>query len=318
MSNSNRRIPEAAAVLTAVAAVTFAALAMLRDNGRVEPAPPQSVRGPGLTGNDMISFRRDAPGVAGSLYLVKPDGSRLRGIFRETSLQPTALEWSPDGTRVVFVGNRTGKEGIYVMDADGTNSRWLTHSTAEDNPAWSPDGLKISFSRTRNNKEDVYVMGADGTGVRKLTEGPAESYSPDWSPDGSKITFVRNLGYPNEEIYLVSPRGGRARRLTHNPLNDNSPSWSPDGSRIAFGSFRGGTWNIYVMNRDGSQQRPLTRQREGANVFPAWSPDGSSIAFSGYRAGNYDVYVMNADGTGVSRLTDDPAWDGDVAWRRIA
>lgn len=41
------------------------------------------------------------------------------------------------------------------------------------------------------------------------------------------------------------------------PWNNVSPAWSPDGSQIAFLTDRTGRWEIWVMNADGSNQRPL-------------------------------------------------------------
>jgi TolB protein len=40
---------------------------------------------------------------------------------------------------------------------------------------------------------------------------------------------------------------------------DGDPAWSPDGRKIAFDSDRSGKSRIYLMNADGSRQRPLTQ-----------------------------------------------------------
>ena len=84
-------------------------------------------------------------------------------------------------------------------------------------------------------------------------------------------------------------------------------------SLIAFMSDRDGTWNIYVMNADGSGQTRLTTSA-GRNSQPAWSPDGSSIAFRSDRDGNPEIYVMNADGSSAARLTTSAGSDIDPAW----
>src|SRR5260370_36979308 len=124
------------------------------------------------------------------------------------------------------------------------------------------------------------------------------------------------------------------------------PHWSPDGSKIAFESARvltGGdaadanvTYNIWVVNADGSGATALTRFT-AANAFasiPVWSPDGDRIAFVANTAldgsntvntnGAVNLWVINADGTGAIPLTrptapsvnpgfpgvdtDDPEW----------
>src|SRR5262249_53402026 len=64
------------------------------------------------------------------------------------------------------------------------------------------------------------------------------------------------------EIFLVDPETGDARNLTRSPKSgERYPSWSPDGTRIAFNSDRDGTYNLYIADADGSNPRPLTREK---------------------------------------------------------
>ena len=105
--------------------------------------------------------------------------------------------------------------------------------------------------------------------------------------------------------------GTNVKRLTGNGAYNVNPRWSPEGDKIAYVRMEGGTFNIYTINTDGSNDTQLTR--EGSNENPSWSPDGRFIAFSSKRNGQA-VYVMRADGSGqtkVSRSTgsaSQPAW----------
>src|SRR6476619_6832538 len=83
--------------------------------------------------------------------------------------------------------------------------------------------------------------------------------------------------------------------------------------RIAFRSDRGGNFDIYTMNTDGSDIAHLA----GSPVVdgqPAWSPDGTRIVFQSSRSGTSQIYVMNADGSNETRLTNNPAGDFQPAW----
>ena len=70
------------------------------------------------------------------------------------------------------------------------------------------------------------------------------------------------------------------------------------------------SWEIYVMDADGTGQTRLTNNA-GLDGEPDWSPDGTKIAFDNSRDG---IYVMNADGSGQTILTDNggyPSWSPD-------
>ena len=116
-------------------------------------------------------------------------------------------------------------------------------------------------------------------------------------------------------------------RLTNDPNSQSStPAWSPDGSKIAFHSDRGGNFDIYVMDADGSNVKQITDTSGatlggGDSTRPAWSPDGSKIAYSSNSGGrDWNVLVMDADGSNIKRLADRnsedfrPEWSPDGSW----
>ncbi len=96
---------------------------------------------------------------------------------------------------------------------------------------------------------------------------------------------------------------------------------SPTATQIAFVSDRDGFLRIYLMNTDGSDQRPISDPAFGDDTWPAWSPDGSSIAFVNDGDGGSDIYAMDASGGGRMNLTNStdsydtyPAWSPDGAY----
>ena len=90
-------------------------------------------------------------------------------------------------------------------------------------------------------------------------------------------------------------------------------------AQIAFSSDRGGDFEIYVMDQDGSNVIQLTNHPD-VDANPVWSPDGRRIAFSSLRDeppnthGNSEIYIMDANGGNVIRLTNQPRVDGTPNW----
>jgi Tol biopolymer transport system component len=122
--------------------------------------------------------------AAAYVYVMNADGSRQRRLTRMAQVNFSLPSWSPDGRKILFVGERGHRNfEIYVINADGSGKRNLTrHPGFDSAPAWSPDGRKIAFTTKRDGNFEVYVMNADGTGQQNLTRNPAPDRSPVWSP----------------------------------------------------------------------------------------------------------------------------------------
>ena len=91
--------------------------------------------------------------------------------------------------------------------------------------------------------------------------------------------------------------------------------YSPDGSKIVFASDRGGgSYDIHIMNPDGSNLVNLTNSTLRDNRHPRWSPDGSQIVFDSARDGKTEIYMMEVDGSNQTRLTNNNSVDTEASW----
>jgi Tol biopolymer transport system component len=238
-----------------------------------------------------------------------------------------------DDALVAFTGGSTrgpeDRASIYVVRADGSRLRAVTHNTARGgdfSPAWSPDGKRIAFARSTNawRSYEIWVVGANGKGLRRLTRAAGINEHPTWSPDGRWIAFSRLvLGRPGcygPDLYVVGADGRGLRAVVRSPVaaresdrggGVSTPAWSPDGRLIAYASDRRGTdptiMDVYVVRANGKGKRLLARNA----LDPAWSPDGERVAFT--RAGR--LYTVTVDGRQVRRLAavrgSQPAWSSD-------
>jgi len=118
----------------------------------------------------------------GLVYVINRDGSGMRSVGRMAG----GPSWSPDGRWLVYTSDRTGNDDIYVVKADGSGERRLTHTKVgwmAGGPSWSPDGRWLAFTRDRDyyGNGDIYIVKADGSGERRLTHGKQEEGILGWS-----------------------------------------------------------------------------------------------------------------------------------------
>jgi Tol biopolymer transport system component len=186
-----------------------------------------------------------------------------------------APSWSPDGTRIAYVGKRDliSRSNIFIVGVDGsapgrvpkTDGNYLT-------PRWSPDGTRLAFTAyepTLRNIE-VFVVNADGSDLRNVSNDAGDDYDPSWSPDGTHLAFVSTRwisGSVRYDIFVMQANGNFPRRLTTQPEYSSSPAWSPDGARIVFAAGPA----LFVINADGSAMARLTTPPPGStDTNPSW------------------------------------------------
>lgn len=120
---------------------------------------------------------------------------------------------------------------------------------------------------------------------------------------------VRSASNPNgrTKIYTIDLATGTVSPLTPSgDWNDEQPRWSPDGRRIAFKSDRSGSYNLYLMNADGTNVVRIT-EHGAVDHDPTWLPDGESLVFTSDRdrgTGRWDLYRVWIADRSVERLTN--------------
>jgi Tol biopolymer transport system component len=127
--------------------------------------------------------------------------------------------------------------------------------------------------------------------------------------------YKRILGSLVLALVLAAPAASRTREEIPTFPRSWGAVWSPDGKQVAFTTDRRGTYDIYVMNGDGSRQRPLLAGPT-YDAMPTWSPDGKQLAFVSDRDGIPQIYSLEITTRRITRLTFTNAisdYDGDFA-----
>ena len=170
-----------------------------------------------------------------------------------------------------------------------------TDTASASDPTFSPDGSRIAFVSSRDGNPEIYVMNADGTGATRLTTDPQADGRPAFTPDGQAVVFHSSRTAGKQQVWAVNVDATGLTQLTRDSINF-SPTVSPDGQTIAYVSIRNKTYDIWLMSRDGSNQRQFTRSPQDREWEPRFLRDGTLAYLVEKRVGNRTVQqVVRAD-----------------------
>jgi Tol biopolymer transport system component len=180
---------------------------------------------------DIIRFSLNQPNVAPT------------PVIASTHID-CAFDISPDGKRLVFASTRTGRQGIWRADSDGSNQMLLAAAEhgGVGSPRWSPDGKWIVYDVGLEGASGIHAVSADGGTPRRITTTALKDTRPAVSPDGRWLYFTsKETG--RDEIWK-QPWTGRTRTLvTHGGGNHGMPS--TDGKWLYY-SRDGALWRVPV------------------------------------------------------------------------
>lgn len=170
--------------------------------------------------------------------------------------------YSPDGTEIVFASNESGTMNLYIMSADGSNVRQVTHTDYSYNggPFFSPDGTKVVFRSDRDVPDylQIFTIDRDGSGEVQLTDNTSVNWAPYWHPDGRHVIFTKSLGkYHRYELFILNRETGNEKRVTFNESFDGLPVFNHDGTKLMWTSKRGkdGTCQIFMADFNSDNLR---------------------------------------------------------------
>jgi Tol biopolymer transport system component len=210
-----------------------------------------------------------------NLWVMNADGTNPHALAPGAASNSHSAAWSPVGSRMAYASDRDGNDEIYIGNVQGDHALRATRErAADDAPAWAPDGRKLAFLSTRDGATpDIFLMNTDGTGVSRLTSTGATG-TFEFSPDGEHIIFDSPRG-----MAVVDVATKAVHVLPMGPVIGENPSWSPDGLRVAFSTVQDGRAQIFTMNAQGADLKPLVMLPALSAITPRWSPDGAHIAF---------------------------------------
>jgi TolB protein len=151
------------------------------------------------------------------IYVMNTDGTHVVQLTRQVGYDGGAW-WSPDGKQIVYRAYhphtnadvasykellaqrlvRPNKMDLWIMNADGSEQRQITHlNAASFGPSWTPDGKKIIFSSNHHTDPklgnfDLFLINPDGSRLEQITTATTFDGFPMFSPNGKKLVWASN------------------------------------------------------------------------------------------------------------------------------
>lgn len=292
-------------------------------------------------GFGQYAFASDRTGIP-QVYMRNLDGSGLRQLSDEPdgACQP---DWSPDGMRLVYISPCRFRQddysgsSLYIINVDGTGREAVPTTPGGDfEPDWSPDGKRIAFTSVRDGYYEIYAYNLESKQVERITDTKAISASssarqPAWNPFSTQLVYVlKRVGV--SQIWVTTSQPVTVKKpndllvpTSNNNFNDFLPVWSPDGEYIVFNQTNAdGNAPAWLMRMSYEDRGNKQAVKLPIDILPvldiSFSPDGFWMIFESKPAENakHDIYLTTVTGSNRQRLTTDPGFDFDPAWRPVA
>lgn len=253
-----------------------------------------------------IAFVRGVTHDMEDVFVYSLDSREVRQVTFD-SASVMGLDWTPDGSSIVFASAREHANGLWRISAEGGEAYLLTSAgpgTTYEYPSLARDGARLTYVDRSANVNIWRLYKPKGFASMRARPAVFSTYwdsQPDVSPDGNRIVFASaQSGF--QEIWLADADGENQTQVTSSAGRAASPRWSPDGSDLAFQWRNGGQADIYLVAVDGGLPRRLTTSPD-EDTLPMWSRDGNFVYFVSSRSRRWELWRIPRAGGEAEQVT---------------
>jgi dipeptidyl aminopeptidase/acylaminoacyl peptidase len=262
------------------------------------------------------------------LWVVDVASGHANQITSGDEWNDTDPQWSPDGRKIAFVSNRTGKAfdenrdtDVWAIDASGGSLTKISdHPVPDNSPRWSPDGQTIAFLSDPLDRSHLKIWlapSAGGAPSRLAADGlDLIPTGLRWAEGGRALYFETGVKGTNQ-VYRVDVATRRVTAITAGDRTVHLFDVSEKTNRLVYAvNDPMHLDDLYVADRDGRNERPLTRfnttlmkqlqlapvERVPFKSADGWAVDGFFMKPVGWEPGKKYPMILTIHGGPAGQL----------------
>ena len=244
--------------------------------------------------------------LLGDLYTVGMGGGQARRITDGMAFD-SQPRYSPDGSRIVFISDRSGADNLWIANADGSDPKAVTKEKTQQfrSPEWTPDGNYIVVSRPVGTPPvmSLFLYHVDGGSGVRLTGNSEEqrtlyALGPAFGKDPRYVYFTERTAAGSVynqmnfrwQIAVYDRHTGEHYRQSDELGSAMRPVLSPDGRWLVYATrwdaqtglrlrdMKSGddAWLVYPVQRDDQESASTRDLMPGAS----FTPDSTALVTS--------------------------------------
>lgn len=157
----------------------------------------------------------DAQGLGNVQPAIEPRSTQLDRYYYSQFDHAINPSWSPDGKRLLFVGNPEvawGSGDVWSVSSTNPDDRrrvLVEETTWATRPELSPDGKRLLYSSYQGRQwHQLWLTTPDGRSPLPLTFGEFDRRGARWSPNGERVLYISNET-GNTTLWIQDVVGGR-------------------------------------------------------------------------------------------------------------